>query len=675
MSETGREPAPRPARARLTQSQRPPLRTGSPAVSTGSVGTTSTRSTTELWPGQAAQEAAREAARAEGAPPRTYRPSAYQDQYLAGASLEPFVHPLPRSASPTREAPGTRDDTGVDAGGAPGAASLFAKPALPAGDPASFGSTPDPDHRSGSPLAGDAADGEPVRGEDALVDELEELDPDEAAPSRRGRTVALVGAILAIVAVGAGGAFAYSALGGGGPQPETALPSTTVAFVKVDLDPSAGQKVDAVRFLRAFPEARDEVSEGSDLREVAFTALQEQGQLEGVDFRSDVAPWLGQRLALALVPGASAQEPPIAAVALAVTDPAAARAHLPKVAAALGGACQVVAEFAVCAKGKDGSALDTVLAATARGSLAESATFRQDMRDLGEDGIVAGWVDSAKTAELVGSLPALAGSRLAGLTGLTGATTLPPADRAVPYADAGRTAVALRFDGPHLELAGHTNGAKESFVGTQHVTGVTSLPWDSLAAVSIANGGEQLRAVWPGLEKGLASVSSPADGPLAGVEKVLGVTLPDDLCAALGRQFTVVFGGVEQRNGELRAAVVGDGDQVVLGKLAKAGQALGGKDLTLLPSPGRSVLATSGEYGQEVVTGSGLGDMPGFKDAVEDVEDARAVVYVDIAGLVSEFGDEMDPKDVADLGNLSALGVTVSGEGHSADFRIRLTTK
>ena len=638
------------------------------------------RSATELWPGQAAQDAAREAARAQGAPPPGgYRPSAYMDEYLAGASLEPFVHPLSRPSGPLfveREHPGAH-------GGQGGSGAL---------DLSTVRSAADGPRSGGGDDGSSGADG--THGSEATADhdlaEDEGLAPDGLAGGdqprgRRGRTAAAVGGVLAVVAAGAGGAFAFGALGGGGPQPESALPSTTVAFVKVDLDPSAGQKVDAIRFLRAFPQAREKVTEKSDLREVAFTALQDEGQLKGVDYAREVAPWLGQRLALGLVPAPVAKTEPTVVVALAVTDPAAARAHLPALATAMGGACRVVEDFAVCTRGKDGTNLDAVVTATARGSLADAATFRQDMGALGEDGIVAGWVDSAKAAETARGLGLLSGPALGGAV-LTGVTGLPSAAEA-PYAEAGRTAVALRFDGPHLELAGHTTGAKASFVGTKHVTGVTSLPWDSLAAVSVANGGDQLRAAWPDIEKVLTGMGagSAADDrlakdplakdPLAALEDQFGLSLPDDLCAALGSQFTVVFGGVEKRNGELRAAVVGDGDQVVLGKLAKSGQAFGGEALTLLPAPGRSVLATSDEYGQEVVKGSGLGGMPSFEDAVKDVEDARVVGYVDIAGLVSQFADELDEKDRADLANLSALGLTISGEGHDADFRLRLTTK
>lgn len=711
MSETGHGPAPRSVRGRLQESPRPSslfsssarpsLKSKSKSKSSSSSSTESAtpwtaRPTGELWPGQAAQEAAREAAQALGAPPLAgYRPSAYQDQYLASAALQPFVDPRPRPGSaapgPTAARPAPRERSGSLVTG-----------------PETHQATPPLDLSSaGGGLAGvnGRDDGEDHEGGvDHEHAEDDESIGDDEPRSRRGRTIALVGGLLAIVTVGAGGAFAYSALGGGGPQPETALPSTTVAFVKVDLDPSAGQKVDAVRFLRAFPQARDQVNEKSDLRQVAFTALQKEGQLEGVDFRTDVAPWLGQRLGLGLVPGASTQDEPTAVLALAVTDRASALEHLPKIADALGGACQVVEDFAVCTRGKDGSALDAVLTATARGSLAEAATFRQDMSDLGEDGVVAGWVDSAKAATVAAKLPFLSAVGLDGAaldagsgSGAVRAGGVPSVASSAPYADAGRTAVALRFDGPHLELAGHTNGAKASFVGTKHVTGVTSLPWDSLGAVSIANGGAQLRAVWPELEQTFAKTAKPPTStpgatpgtakapssptpdvptiPLSAVQHLLGITVPDELYAALGSQFTLVFGGVEERNGDLKAAIVGDGDQVVLGKLAKSGQEIGMDTLTLLPSPGRSVLATSDEYGQEVVTGSGLGDMPSFRDAVKDVEDARAVVYVDIAGMVTQFKDEMSEEDAAELSHLSALGITVSGEGTSADFRIRLTTK
>jgi len=486
-----------------------------------------------------------------------------------------------------------------------------------------------------------------------------------APAQRRGRTVALVGGLLGIVVLGSGGAFAYSALSGGGPQPESVLPSTTVAFAKVDLDPSAGQKIDAVRFLRSFPKVKGQVSEDSDLRKVAFEALQKEGNLKGVDYAKDVEPWLGQRLGVALVPGASAKDEPTPVVALAVTDADAARKSLPDVAAGFGGACRVVEDYALCAEGRDGARLDAVEEATKKGSLADSADFRKDMADLGEDGVAAAWFDSDKAAPAMALLGSAAGVLPSGASNASGG---------------GRTAVALRFDGPNLELAGHVNDAKTQFTGTRRVgTALSGLPDDTLAAVSVANAGDQLKTSWPEMQKSLRAAvgDKELDDGIQQVEDLLGISVPQDLEAALGSQFTVVFGGMGA-DGAPKVAVVGDGDQAVLQKIADAGSVLGTPDeLAFRPAQGRSVLALTDEYATEVTTGKGLGGMPGFKDAVRDVDKARLAGYVDISGLVAAFKDESagSKQDAADIANLAALGFTVSGEGNSADFSVRLTTK
>nr|WP_257908767.1 hypothetical protein [Janibacter limosus] len=90
--------------------------------------------------------------------------------------------------------------------------------------------------------------------------------------------------LLTVGLLGGGALFAFSKVNGGGPQPESALPGTAVAFAKVDLDPSADQKLDAFRFARKFPGAKDSlngVDENGDLRKELFDALQDDGEFEG----------------------------------------------------------------------------------------------------------------------------------------------------------------------------------------------------------------------------------------------------------------------------------------------------------------------------------------------------------------------------------------------------------
>ena len=94
----------------------------------------------------------------------------------------------------------------------------------------------------------------------------------EPAPKkRRGKLIPLIAALAVLLVAGAGGAFAYSRLAGGGDQPATVLPSTAVAYARIDLDPSAGQKVNAIRFLMKFPSVKEQMGLSSDT--VSYTHL------------------------------------------------------------------------------------------------------------------------------------------------------------------------------------------------------------------------------------------------------------------------------------------------------------------------------------------------------------------------------------------------------------------
>ena len=68
----------------------------------------------------------------------------------------------------------------------------------------------------------------------------------------RKRLIAL-GALVAGGAVVAGGAWAATSFFATGSQPAEALPDSTVAYFSVDLDPSGGQKIEAIKTLRKFP--------------------------------------------------------------------------------------------------------------------------------------------------------------------------------------------------------------------------------------------------------------------------------------------------------------------------------------------------------------------------------------------------------------------------------------
>jgi hypothetical protein len=494
----------------------------------------------------------------------------------------------------------------------------------------------------------------------------------EAPPSRhqgRARTLALVGGILAIVGVaGVGGTLLYQKVSGGGPQPESVMPSSVIAFAKVDLDPSGGQKLGAIRFALKFPQQRVTLREDSDLREVVVKAMQQNGMLAGVDYQRDVAPWLGSRIGIGLLPGkgGSAQADPTPVIALAVTDKGAATASLPKVAASLHGQCRVLDAYAVCT-GKGGD-LATVVADASRSSLERSAPFSSDLGTLGENGIATAWADLGALSQ---TSPSLLPTQALGLDVGGGAKpTL-----------SGRMAVALRFAGPNLELAGHVTGSSSAVVGAgagAKDSGVTRLPKGTLAAIGVAGAGDRFAAAWPQLEKQLRTTlgDEAFSSTLVQLQDSLGITVPGELAKALGSQFVVSFDGMGADQSDPRIAVTSNGDRTVLQKLANGlGGQLGAGRLTVTPAGDRTVLAISEAYASAVATGSGLGATKTFEDAVPDAASAKVVAYADIAGILASFKDEIPADTAKSLAPLSAVGASVSSDGASADFRVRLTTR
>ena len=85
------------------------------------------------------------------------------------------------------------------------------------------------------------------------------LMPEPAPPARRRPwgLIAVIASVLVVVLVAAGGFAAWRFLSGGGPRPADVLPASTFGLVTLDLDPSGGQKVEAIKTLRKFPTFRD----------------------------------------------------------------------------------------------------------------------------------------------------------------------------------------------------------------------------------------------------------------------------------------------------------------------------------------------------------------------------------------------------------------------------------
>jgi hypothetical protein len=199
----------------------------------------------------------------------------------------------------------------------------------------------------------------------------------------RRKLVAGVG-VLAVVGAGVGAVWAWQAFIAQGPQPAQALPASTLAYVAVDFDPAAGQKLAAVGFLRKFPSIKDHVglAGASDLRKDVFDEVKSDLGCE-LSY-DDLEPWIGQRLAFALVDEGGAQ--PVAVLQVADRDRAAA--GLERLARCSDGDLgYALGDDWVVLAGSDNVA-DRVQRAAASAPLAEDAEFQRLTREAGDPGVM-----------------------------------------------------------------------------------------------------------------------------------------------------------------------------------------------------------------------------------------------------------------------------------------------
>ncbi len=488
-------------------------------------------------------------------------------------------------------------------------------------------------------------------------------DPQPKAAGGRKRTGLLIGGVATALVLGGAGAFAFQSLSGGGSQPADVLPGDAYAYLRLDIDPSAGQKIAAVRFLGKLPQVKDTLG-SDDPRKKLWEMASKSSTNDCVakfDYDKDIAPWLGDRVGAAIRPGGSEKSPNVA-VAIQVKDEAAAKDTLTKLFA-----CDKSGDTDL--RMKDGYAIvtpsgvgDATLAAVDKGSLAQNATFTQDMGALGEQGIMSAWFDMGRG---LGEI-----QKLGGTAGLSAVTTA---------GAKGRFAAALRFDADYVEMAGIVRGAD----GTKSVKGggaeMASLPANTLGALNISGADQMLDGAWPAVKKQIESLAA-ADGasdPIGQVEQQLDVKLPDDLKVLLGRSFTIAM-----PDQDFTSEVPTIGAKVVSSDAKRADELVGRlMDASGAPSDmlthkvdgDKVFVATTPGYADDLKSGGKLGDSDAFKLAVGDVSSSNVTLFVDLDKVYTLTKGQMDGEAKTFLESLRAVGVNSSTTGNGeGTFTLRV---
>lgn len=483
------------------------------------------------------------------------------------------------------------------------------------------------------------------------------LGPAQPEPHAGGgrNVLVVIGAVAALAVAGTAVALA-GLLGGGGAQPEDVLPASALAFAKVDLDPAAGQKLAVFRLAQRFPSTQDNVKDEDGIKDQLLSALFEGD--DEVDYDRDFAPWIGDRVGVAVVP--SGGEEPEVLAALAYTDRDGAEAAMRRLQEGDDEtyfAFSDKADFVLI--GETQGSVDA--AAAAEEVLADAPAWADAMEALGDDQIVTAWADLGAVWD---SIPEEQQQEAAEAFGLQDGLAID-----------GTVVVGARAASNYVEVVARTLDLKAPVLGTASIaTGegsnmVGELPADTLAALSITNLGagftELFDTVYAEADEDPLGIIDAAEG--------FGLTLPDDLRALLGEETLAAL--LSENEFGLRTRT--DGVDAAFRTATKlTSEATGDNASSLVRRLEDGIAAATTPEALEVISGSdgGLGRSEVFQTAAPDAEKAALLIYVDIARAIELSGEDLGD-DAQDAAVLQAFGLTSSGDSSDGAFRMRLTVR
>lgn len=551
---------------------------------------------------------------------------------------------------------------------------------------------------SGAPEYLEHGSGEPLRPEPAPADGT----PGSAGRRGRRRAWWIGGGLVALLALGAG---AWAALGffQQGAQPAEALPSSTIAYLSIDLDPSGGQKIDAFRTLNKFPAFKEQVHVDSvdQLRHELGDELVSASHCQGLDYNRDIDPWLGDRAAVALVdlPGSD----PGAVVVVQVKDEGKARAGLKTLDGCAtdttGDTTGYVVRhgWAILADTQDYA--EKVADAADHGTLADDATYQTWTKAVGEAGVLNAYAAPGAgryVADKLGSLSQMFSPQLqsgnGSSFGYASSSFHATTTSNDPFSEALSTfrggAATLRFTGDGIELAMAGDG---TMAGLSEVTGNTGgalvqrLPGDTAAAAGITFPKGWLERRLDQLS-GLFGSGMTRDDVTRELSQQTGLVVPDDIETLLGSGVSLSVGkdfdfeaATNSGDGSgLPIALTVKGDpHAIDAVLAKLRTRLG--DATLLGSDSAGdleVIGPSADYRKQVLAGGSLGDDGTFQGVVPDAADAASVLFVNIDDFESQIekASAGDQETVDNVRPLRAIGTSAWNDGGVVRFSFKITT-
>ena len=505
--------------------------------------------------------------------------------------------------------------------------------------------------------------------------------------------------MLAIL-VGGSAFAAYQYLNGGGPQPAEALPSNTLGYLRIDLDPSASQKVNAIRLLRKVPEFEEATgisSDTEDLRKLMFETMVE-GSDCGLSYEDDVEPWIGDRAGLGVVP---VDDQVVSVAAIQVSDQQAAEdavaaiekcglgtsafdtapiatqvdiasggastvlsSSAPSPAAAEGDNVAFVGDYMLIAEEAD--TLSEIVDGAESSPLSDAAQFQSDMDALDGEGVISFWSDVDGLRDTASSMGGFEGAAAA--------------------AEQVHTVFgAVRAGSDHIEYV--TQATTDVDIAADVDNPIGELPDSTLMAMSASGGGKLVDDYWPNLQGMVENFGGPGAYPemLNDVQQETGLQLPDDLRTILGDNLTVAVDSNGLTEGDLDSQDPSDfyfgarmttdqaAVQDVVDRVNVALTAAGLPELITQESDDGLVVASNEEYAQMLADGGDLASADGFDTAVPDASESSIAFFLDFDRLADAMANE-DPDDEAlqTIEPMRAMGASLTQVDDGQRLTMRL---
>jgi hypothetical protein len=528
------------------------------------------------------------------------------------------------------------------------------------------------------------------------------LPRESRSPGAGRRKAVLAGAGVLGLAVIGGGVWAAASFFGTGAQPAEALPASTLGYASIDLDPSGGQKIEALRMLNEFPAYRDEIGldADDDIKRKIFDEAEVSEACDGLDYASDIEPWLGDRAAIAAVD--LGKEQPVPVAVLQVKDADAASDALARIRECAGedtGGWAVAGDWAVVAETE--ALADEVSDEAAKGTLAEDETFQQWTGEVGGAGVLNLYASPAAGDYLADNLDqmgfpfGMSGGASVSSDGEVEVIPEQPVGPQLPeemlrgLRDFKGLAATLRFDDSALELESVGDAAvlKQSYYSTDAGDDVlASLPADTAAAIGLGLEDGWAQRMLGELTRALGNGETP-EQMVAQAEQFTGLALPEDLETLFGDSTVLAIGSeldpealVHSGDGSdipIGIKVKGDPAEVerVLDKLRTRLGAVDGEFVGSRSGADAVAIGPNDDYLARIIGDGGLGDSEAFRSVVPEAESAGAIIFVNFDEAVDWLNAEVeeDAEIKKNVEPLEAFGISSWQDGDTVHGMIRLT--